>query len=75
VFHLRHPGIDSVRPLVFAHRGGAALAPENTLTSFDRAFDLGVDGFELDVRLSRDGIVIVHGRRAQPNGCWMSISG
>jgi glycerophosphoryl diester phosphodiesterase len=60
VFHLRHPGIDSARPLVFAHRGGAALAPENTLTSFDRAFELGVDGFELDVRLSGDGIVIVH---------------
>jgi glycerophosphoryl diester phosphodiesterase len=47
------------RPLVFAHRGGALLAPENTLAAFTRAHALGVDGFELDVRLSRDGEVMV----------------
>jgi glycerophosphoryl diester phosphodiesterase len=47
------------RPLVFAHRGGAALAPENTLAAFEHAHALGVDGFELDVRLSRDGEVMV----------------
>lgn len=47
-------------PLVFAHRGGAGLAPENTIEAFDRAMALGVDGLELDVRLSRDGIVVVH---------------
>jgi glycerophosphoryl diester phosphodiesterase len=45
--------------LVFAHRGGALLAPENTLAAFTRAHALGVDGFELDVRLSRDGEVMV----------------
>ncbi len=43
------------RPLVVAHRGGAGLAPENTLAAFRRALDLGVDALELDVRLSRDG--------------------
>ncbi len=48
------------RPLVFAHRGGAALAPENTMAAFDLAASLGVDGFELDVRLSKDGEVMVH---------------
>lgn len=49
------------RPLVFAHRGGAALAPENTLAAFERAHALGVDGFELDVRLSRDDeVVVIH---------------
>ena len=47
-------------PLVFAHRGGAALAPENTMEAFDRAAGLGADGFELDVRLSRDRVVVVH---------------
>jgi glycerophosphoryl diester phosphodiesterase len=47
-------------PLVFAHRGGAALAPENTMAAFDNAVALGADGLELDVRLSRDGIVVVH---------------
>ncbi len=45
---------------MFAHRGGAALAPENTIAAFDNARALGVDGIELDVRLSRDGIVVVH---------------
>ena len=48
------------RPLVIAHRGGSGLAPENTLAAFDLATALGVDGLELDVRLSRDGVVMVH---------------
>lgn len=46
-------------PLV-AHRGAAAEAPENTLPAFQRAADLGVDAFELDVRLTADGEVVVH---------------
>ncbi|HEX7019052.1 MAG TPA: glycerophosphodiester phosphodiesterase [Gemmatimonadaceae bacterium] len=46
--------------LVFAHRGGAALRPENTIAAFDHGLSLGADGLELDVRLSRDGIVVVH---------------
>ncbi len=46
-------------PLVFAHRGGAALAPENTMTAFDNGLALGADGIELDVRLSRDGVAVV----------------
>ena len=50
----------SERPLVFAHRGGSALAPENTIVAFDRGLDLGADGLELDVHLSRDGVVVVH---------------
>lgn len=60
-----HPWVrrsrEAGRPLVFAHRGGAALAPENTLDAFACAHALGVDGFELDVRLSRDGeVVVIH---------------
>lgn len=50
----------SGRPLVFAHRGGAALGPENTIEAFDRGVAAGADGLELDVRLSRDGIAVVH---------------
>lgn len=55
-----HPAFRPGAMAVFAHRGGAALAPENTLAAFDRALACGVDGFELDVRLSRDGVVVVH---------------
>lgn len=47
-------------PLVIAHRGGAGEAPENTLPAFRRALDLGCDGVECDVHLSRDGAVVVH---------------
>jgi glycerophosphoryl diester phosphodiesterase len=46
--------------LTFAHRGGSALAPENTLAAFDNGLELGADGLELDVRLSKDGKVVVH---------------
>lgn len=49
-----------MRRLVYAHRGGLALSPENTLAAFDRGMAEGADGLELDVRLSRDGIVVVH---------------
>ena len=49
-----------LRPLVYAHRGGAALRPENTIASFDYGLSLGADGLEFDVRLSRDGVVVIH---------------
>ena len=48
------------RPLVYAHRGGAALRPENTIVAFDHGLACGADGLELDVHLSRDGVVVVH---------------
>jgi len=57
---MRHPFFASSRPLVFAHRGGSALAPENTIAAFDNGLALGADGLELDVHLSRDGTVVVH---------------
>jgi glycerophosphoryl diester phosphodiesterase len=57
---MRHPFFASSRPLVFAHRGGSALAPENTIAAFDNGIALGADGLELDVHLSRDGKVVVH---------------
>ena len=46
---------------VIGHRGAPALAPENTLPSFMKAIELGVDYIELDVRASKDGkLVIIH---------------
>jgi glycerophosphoryl diester phosphodiesterase len=55
-----HPSVSADRPLIFAHRGGAGLAPENTLPAFDQGLALGADGLELDVHLSRDGVPVVH---------------
>lgn len=50
-------------PFVWAHRGASALAPENSLEAFLLADELGADGVELDVRLTRDGVpVVVHDR-------------
>jgi glycerophosphoryl diester phosphodiesterase len=60
---VQHPFFSN-RPLVFAHRGGSALAPENTLAAFANGLALGADGLELDVHLSRDGVVVVHHDRA-----------
>jgi glycerophosphoryl diester phosphodiesterase len=47
-------------PQVFAHRGGCALGPENTMAAFDIGLQAGADGLELDVHLSADGVVVVH---------------
>ncbi len=46
--------------LLIAHRGGIALRVENTLAAFANAIELGADGAELDVHLTRDGEVVVH---------------
>jgi glycerophosphoryl diester phosphodiesterase len=54
-----HPYLARPRPWLVAHRGGARLAPENTLVAFDLARDLGADAIETDVHLSKDGEVIV----------------
>ena len=53
-------------PLIIAHRGDAANAPENTIPAFQKAFELGADGIELDVRLTKDeGLVVFHDRRLE----------
>src|SRR2546428_2066785 len=59
-------------PLAFAHRGGRAHAPENTLEAFSLALRLGASGLESDVWLTRDGVPVLRhdgrvrvGRRAR----------
>ena len=54
------------RPRIWAHRGASAHAPENTLEAFELARNAGADGIELDVRLDRDGhVVVFHDRDLQ----------
>src|SRR5438270_9075286 len=48
-------------PLIIAHRGASAEAPENTLAAFQMALDAGADGVEFDVQLAKDGVpVVIH---------------
>jgi glycerophosphoryl diester phosphodiesterase len=48
-------------PIVFAHRGASAHAPENTLAAFELALTEGADAIELDAKLSSDGhAVVIH---------------
>lgn len=58
-------------PLLLGHRGHrlarrarrravAGVAPENSLAAFEQALAAGCDGFELDLRLSRDGHIVIH---------------
>jgi len=53
------PYLELPGPWLVAHRGGSLLAPENTLAAVDRAAALGADAIETDVRLTRDGAVVL----------------
>jgi glycerophosphoryl diester phosphodiesterase len=50
---------ETSRPLVFAHRGGGGLYPENTLEAFKYSAAMGVDVLELDVHSTSDGTLVV----------------
>ncbi|RFU63518.1 glycerophosphodiester phosphodiesterase [Peribacillus glennii] len=57
----RKPGRHPHAPLKIAHRGAAGHCPENTMSAFKKAVELGVDFIEIDVQLSRDGrLVVIH---------------
>ncbi|GIV05138.1 MAG: glycerophosphoryl diester phosphodiesterase [Fimbriimonadales bacterium] len=47
------------RPLIFGHRGASMHAPENTLSAFRLALEMGADGIELDITPSADGVPMV----------------
>lgn len=48
-------------PTIIAHRGASGYAPENTMAAFELAERLGADFIELDIRMSKDGeLVIIH---------------
>src|SRR5688572_214117 len=71
------PGLD-----VQGHRGARGLAPENTLPAFEKALALGVTTLELDVGVTRDGVVVVgHDPTINPDiargpdGQWLAARG
>ena len=64
------------------HRGARGLLPENTLPSFERAVELGVDVLELDLGMTRDAVPVVHHDRAlnpehtrDAAGAWLAPPG
>ena len=44
---------------IIAHRGANKRAPQNTLPAFEKAIEMGTDGFETDVHLSKDGVPVI----------------
>jgi glycerophosphoryl diester phosphodiesterase len=64
------------------HRGARGVAPENTLPGFAAALTIGVDTLEMDVGVTRDGVVVVHHDRRLnpdiargPDGRWIDAPG
>lgn len=67
---------------IIGHRGARGLLPENSLPGFEHAIALGVDRIELDIHMSRDGVVVVHHDpklnldiTRDANGHWLKESG
>ncbi|MEP6774813.1 MAG: glycerophosphodiester phosphodiesterase family protein, partial [Chloroflexota bacterium] len=48
-----------IKPMLIAHRGGSLEAPENTLAAFRHAIEVGAKFVELDVQMSKDGVLVV----------------
>ena len=48
-------------PYIIGHRGAKGIAPENSLSGFRKAVELGIDGVELDIHLTKDGkLAVIH---------------
>lgn len=58
IFNTKLPVVGS-KTLIYGHRGAMGYRPQNTLESFSLAWEMGVDGVELDVQCSRDGVPVL----------------
>ncbi len=61
---------------IIGHRGAKGLAPENTIASLLKALEHGVDEIEFDVRITKDGVVILQHDQAlhDPGGAELTVS-
>jgi glycerophosphoryl diester phosphodiesterase len=57
--HKKSSKIDKSMPWIVAHRGAMVEAPENTKAAFDKAVAYPIDGIELDVQITSDGIPVI----------------
>ena len=44
---------------IYGHRGARGLAPENTIAGYKTAIEIGVDYIDMDVNMSKDGVIVV----------------
>ncbi len=51
---------DNCKTMVIAHGGGQGLFPANTMRAFDGSVEIGVDALEMDIRISKDNILVTH---------------
>jgi glycerophosphoryl diester phosphodiesterase len=59
-------------PLIVGHRGSRGLEPENSLKAFQKAFQLGARGLEMDLFITKDGeVVVTHDATISPDLCLM----
>ena len=66
--HAAAPNSDGRTLDIEAHRGGRGLRPENTLQSFANALSMGVDTLELDMGITKDGVIVIsHDRWLSPD--------
>jgi len=78
LFILSTSSLPAAEIKIVGHRGAAGLMPENTLSGFKKAIEIGVDAIELDVHLTVDNVVVVtHDYRLNqaltrdPQGHWI----
>jgi glycerophosphoryl diester phosphodiesterase len=49
----------NTRPMIYGHRGARGLAPENTIPAYAKALQIGVDYLDMDVGMTKDGVIVV----------------